>query len=399
MATVTATLAAQITSTGISAPSYADILQQLKNTFWSIYGSDANLDDDSQDGQWIAVFAQAINDSNQTAINVYNSFSPANAQGAALASVVKINGMAKKPATFSSTPATVVGVVGTTINNGLIGDGTPSGVQWALPAVVVIPEAGQIDVTVTSTTAGAVQAGANTLTSILTPVLGWQSVTNEDAATPGVDMESDAALRLRQSQSTALSSKTILEGIFGAIFNVPNVTDLQIYENDTDAPDANGVPGHSIAAVVLGGDVTAIAQTIAETKSPGTGTFGNVSQIVIDPNGVPDNINFFVMTLEQIYATVTINPMTGYSDAIGASIQQSVSDWINSLSTGEDVFYGKLWGPANLFANGTTNGETFNVANIGLGTAPAPNGTSDIAVPFTSRASCTPANINLVVIT
>ena len=53
-----ATLGIQILPTGPLAPSYADILQALRNSFWSIYGSDADLDDDSQDGQMLAVFAQ-----------------------------------------------------------------------------------------------------------------------------------------------------------------------------------------------------------------------------------------------------------------------------------------------------------------------------------------------------
>ena len=71
-----ATLAAQVTSTGISAPSYNDILSSLTASFQGIYGSDAYLGPDSQDGQLLAVVAQAIYDCNQTAIAVYNQFSP-----------------------------------------------------------------------------------------------------------------------------------------------------------------------------------------------------------------------------------------------------------------------------------------------------------------------------------
>ena len=69
-------LAAQVTSTGITAPPYADILASLIASFQSIYGIDSYLGADSQDGQMLAVVAKAINDSNQTAIAVFNSFSP-----------------------------------------------------------------------------------------------------------------------------------------------------------------------------------------------------------------------------------------------------------------------------------------------------------------------------------
>src|SRR5581483_3778628 len=104
-----ATLAAQIGPDGISAPDYADIFRQLQNAFWSIYGTDANLAADSQDGQMIAIFAQAIYDANQLAIKTYNDFSPATAQGAGLSSVVKTNGLARQVASRSTAVVTITG--------------------------------------------------------------------------------------------------------------------------------------------------------------------------------------------------------------------------------------------------------------------------------------------------
>ena len=51
------TLAATISATGISAPTYDEILTSLQTSFQSIYGSDAYISADSQDGQMLAVFA------------------------------------------------------------------------------------------------------------------------------------------------------------------------------------------------------------------------------------------------------------------------------------------------------------------------------------------------------
>ena len=75
------TLAASVTATGISAPPLEDILGSLQASYRSIYGSDAYLEPDSQDGQWIAILATAFNDCNNVAIAVYNAFSPSSAQG------------------------------------------------------------------------------------------------------------------------------------------------------------------------------------------------------------------------------------------------------------------------------------------------------------------------------
>jgi hypothetical protein len=87
-------LSATVTAEGISAPDYQTILDTLTSYFQQIYGSDAYLEPDSKDGQMVALVALAIHDANNTAISVYNCFSPRR-RGAALTSNVKINGIAR----------------------------------------------------------------------------------------------------------------------------------------------------------------------------------------------------------------------------------------------------------------------------------------------------------------
>ena len=88
-------LSAKVTAEGISAPDYQTILSTLISYFQQIYGSDAYLEPDSKDGQMVALMALAIHDANNTAITVYNCFSPATGYGAALTSNVKINGISR----------------------------------------------------------------------------------------------------------------------------------------------------------------------------------------------------------------------------------------------------------------------------------------------------------------
>ena len=103
------TTAPTIDANGITAPTYADVLEYLKEQFRGIYGADTYLEADSQDGQLLAVFASAINDANAVAIAIYNSFSPSTAQGAALASNVKINGITKHASSYSTADLLLVG--------------------------------------------------------------------------------------------------------------------------------------------------------------------------------------------------------------------------------------------------------------------------------------------------
>ena len=387
------TLAAQITATGIVVPSYVDILASLQATYRGIYGSDVYLSADSQDGQMLAIFAMAINDANQMAAGVYNAFSPATAQGAGLSSVVKINGLARLSPSNSTADLTIVGVAGTEINNGLVGDGL--GNQWLLPALVTVPPSGLIVVTATATAQGAILAPANTINKIMTPTLGWQTVTNVAAATPGEPVESDAALRSRQSVSTALAAQTPLDSIVAAVANLPGVTRYQPYENSTGVTDANGIPGHSISLVIEGGDAVQIATAIALKKNPGTGTYGSTTEIIIDPLGIPNQINFYRPTDVRIIVDITIKALTGYVSTTGVALVQAIVDEINALPIGEKVYLSKIYTPANLTA---PLGNSYNVTAITLAAYPAAPGAADVAIAFNEAATCLAADITLTVI-
>lgn len=403
-----ATLAAQITSTGISAPSYADIYAQLQNMYYQIYGSDCDLDSDSQDGQMIAIFAQGIHDCNQTAIAVYNAYSPNFAQGAGLSSVVKINGIRRDVPTASMAPITITGTVGTPIVGVLIGDDLGLGTQWLVPNCV-IGDDGTVSVVATCTTPGAVAAAEGTLTEILNPIFGWQEVTNTDAATLGDPAETDSALRQRQTQSTSLPAQTPLEAIYANVAEVAGVQRLQIYENDTDSTNGLGIPSHSVCVVAQGGDPVAICAAIAAVKNPGTGTYGTTSEVIIDENGVPDTIHFFVLAEIGITVDITIEPLAGWVTGTGVLIQQSVAQFLNDLDIGVIDYVNRLWAPANLSgdvattATGMTQAQldalsvTYNITSLTQAATPAMPTYADVAILFNQAASGSVGAVNITV--
>ncbi len=342
------TLGCTVTPTGISAPSYADIVASLQASFQSIYGSDSYIDPDSEDGQMLGIFARAQTDSNNATIAAYNNFSPATAVGTGLSSVVKINGLKRKASSFSTVDVVVVGQAGKVIQAGIVGDNQNLGTRWTLPGDILIPPGGSITVTATCTTPGAVAAAANAITVILTPVVGWQSVNNPSNASLGLPVEDDAQLRLRQSTSTALSAMTTLETMQGNLANLPGVGRLVIHENDTNSTDGDGVLAKSICVVIEGGDATAIATIIEQKKSLGCGTFGSTSVNVLDPGGQTITIKFDVLTYTQLFLEVVITPGNGYTDTIGSIVLAAVIQYINALTIGADVQLTKLYGPANL---------------------------------------------------
>jgi uncharacterized phage protein gp47/JayE len=388
------TLGVTITSIGISAPSYADIYTSLQASFQSIYGSDSYLAPDSADGQILAVVAQAINDCNNTCIATYNGFSPTYAQGAGLSSVVKINGLQRLIPSNSTVNVTIVGVAGTTINNGNVQD--TNGNTWNLPSSVVIPSGGSIVVTATAQNAGAISANIGQVNIIGTPTLGWQSVYNYSAAAVGNPVESDAALRTRQSVSTAIASQSTVSAIYAALANVTGVTQLKIYENDTNSTDGNGLPPHSISAVVEGGNATTIAQTIEQKKTPGTYTYGSTTITVYDPVGLPVPISFYVPTNDTILVNITIKALTGYTAAIGTALVNSLVNYINGLGIGGN---NGLLSLSSLYyaAYNTGSGSTYNITSLTQAISPASPSAADLTIAFNAIPVCNISNITLTV--
>lgn len=391
-----ATLAATVSNAGISAPSYSDIYQSLQASFQGIYGSDSYIEDDSQDGQMLAVFAKGISDANFTAISVYNSFSPSTALSNALSSNVKINGIRRLSSSNSSVNVYIVGVAGTTINNGIVADVNNN--KWDLPATVVIPSSGQITVTAVSEAVGAITAPFGTVNKIVTNVNGWQTVTNLIAAVPGAPVEIDPELRVRQSVSTSNSALGILDAIVGNVANITGVTQVKAFENDTQFTDSNGLPPHSIALVVEGGDVQTIGNTIALKKDPGCYTYGTTTVLTVDSVGVPNTINYFVPTLETILVNVTIKALAGYTNATGNQIIASIVNYIN----GEGIFAnnGLLSLSSVLAAAYNTDAPaTYNVnlSALQIGISPNSPANADLVIAFNQLPTCSPPNVNLTV--
>lgn len=379
---------------GIHSPTYQDVLDYLITGYQTIYGADVYLGADSQDGQFLGLIALALHDANSMALAVYQAFSPATAIGNGLSSVIKINNMRRLTASNSTVDLVLIGQAGTTIINGIARDTNNN--NWLLPPTVVIPPNGTITVTAIAQNSGAIAAGPATVTIVATPTRGWQTVSNPLAAVAGDPLETDAALRVRQAVSTALPSQSILDGIVGAVAQVPGVARYKAYENDTDVTNTTGVPSHSVSFVVDGGDAFAIAQQIMLKKTPGTGTYGTTTIGVEDGQGLIHNINFFRPILVPITVALTIAPQVGYTTATGATIAQSIVDYLNSLDIGAAVFLTQLYAAAYL-DNQNPVANTYNVVSLTISRVGPPI-SSDVAIAFNEAASGSLDNVALTVL-
>lgn len=372
-----------IDESGLHVPTYVDIRDDLVAQFRQIYGDDLYLENDSQDYQMISAFASKTADTMALLQLVWNNHSPKTAVGTALSSLVKLNGIARKAASYSTCVLTITGRAGTVIRGGSVKDDQDN--IWDLPATVTLT-GDTTEVTAQCETLGAVEAAPGTITTINTPQAGWTAVTNAVPAVVGAPIETDAELRERQSISVAIPSQNMLESTIAGLKAIEGVTRAKVYDNDTSVTDENGIPSHSIAAVVEGGLDDEVAAAVYLRKGPGGGTYGTTTVTYATSDGRTIDISFFRPSYVTVDVDVRITPKAGYTSQVLDDIRANISAYFEALDIGTDVTVIALL-KAITGAVATVAAPTFSLASLQMSESGEEMQSADISIPFTTLAT------------
>ena len=376
-----------VDSTGFHRPLYSDILDYLISSFKNIYGQDCYLGNDAADYQWISDVAYRLNDGFLALQNDYNNRSPLTAVGVALDMLVKVNGLTRKVASYSTCQVTLTGERFTIISNGVVQD--TGGYYWNLPQVVIIGNDGTVRVFATCQTIGNIAALVGTITVISTPQYGWTAVTNDFAAVVGQPVETDEELRARQALSTRLASHTMLSGTIAGIAAVMNVTRYKVHENSTSSVDSYGCPPHSITCIVEGGTDEDVATAIFLNRGIGCYTYGGesgnpygVEEVVVDPDtGKEMVIRFKRPEYVPIYVQIEVEALTGYVSSVTDNIKLEVVNYLNSLQIGQDLTISALYAVV-MSQMVDLKVPIFSVKSLKAGLSEETLGTIDITIVF-----------------
>lgn len=389
-----------VDASGLHIPTYADIRDDIILHMKKIYGNDIYLENDSADYQFISTLALKISDSYQAVQYAYNARSPATAIGAALDSVVKLNGIARKEPGYSTCQVTITGIPFTEIKSGSVVDKT--GIVWDLPSSVIIGSDGTVISSVVCQKVGAVSAEPGDIDKINTPTYGWKSVINHSAAIPGNAIETDAELRQRQTISVSNPSQTMLEGTHGALMALKNIARVAVYENDTNVsvvdPENNphGLPPHSITCVVEGGSDTDIAKAILYHKGIGCYTNGSKEVSIIDRNDYVNKVRFYRPSYTDIYVKLKLKKYTGYVSSLSSNVKTAIYNYISSLEIGRDVSISMLTG-AIMACNPDITRPVFGISSITIGRSNQSLSNGDIDINYKEVARPNYDNIEVTV--
>jgi uncharacterized phage protein gp47/JayE len=347
----------ELTSTGLNLDDFetvrALVVAQLRATISNIL----DVSPDQPIGQITDITLEHRQQISELLQEIYSAMDPEQATGQSLDALCSMTGTYRNPATYGTVGLTLNLNAATTVPAGSIAavTGDPDN-QWILDADVTSVGAGNYAGTATASETGVIQALAGTITTIVTPVAGWNSVTNALDADEGEEVESDTDLRLRREVELQQGGSTTLGAVVAAVSAIEEVIQVIGYENVRSYVQ-DGMPPKSIEIVYWSGAtsptppavVAEIAETIQSEKAGGIQAYGTntddgappaETQPVTDDYGTY-HIGFTRATDLRVRLDYTLTTNSDYPGH--AAFQAYVSGWCDdNLGIGDDVLYTKM---------------------------------------------------------
>ena len=426
-----------LTTTGFVQKTVADLKAEIEAALRASFGNSIDLSPQSVFGQLVGVLVDRLADLWSLGGAVHAAFTPDGASGTSLDDLCAITGTVRLAAAPSEVFLTLAGTTGTEVVDGSVVTVGVAGTRFSNPDSVTLVAAdawvtstlytvgdavargGNIYVCTAQGTSGAGPSGtgtaivdgtctwrymsagtgvaefilfesedngplaapAYTLDTIGTPVSGWAAAINTLDASPGRYLESDAALRIRRELEIRTSGKASLDAIRAALIDVDDVTSARVFENPTDVTDVNGLPPHSIEALVTGGTDADVAASVFSEKAAGIATYGSSSAVVTDAAGGTHTVYFSRPTLVPIYVTYNLTVDLAEWPADGAAqVQAALVAWGDAQVAGKDVVSSAAMAQA-FRVLGVLDGAAL------LGTAPSPTLPTTIAINMRQLAT------------
>lgn len=335
-----------IIPTGTIVPDTADILLTVQNEYKAAFGADLIVTSDTPQGILIVAetLARAAVAANNAAIA--NQINPDISGGVYLDALLALMGSFRVPASNTTVIAQLTGVAGTIIPINSQAQDTSGNIYQTTSQVTLAPGSpGTATVEFEAIAPLPLSVAAHTLTTIVSDVLGWETVDNAAAQTNiGTAPQSDARAKLFRRVTLGLQGSSIAEAITSALYATPGVTSVTFRENtaaSTQTIDGISMVAHSIYACVNGGSDADVANALVSKKSAGAaynnGASGSpVDYVYTNPfSGQMMDILFDRPDEIPVLVQVTVTNTNTVEDPVNA-VKQAVVDYANgNLPNGE----------------------------------------------------------------
>lgn len=325
-----------VSSTGTIIPDTAEIQEDTREEYREIFGDDFVTDDETPEG---AIINAEVTSRQSVARNnaaVANQINPNLSDGIFLDAILALTGDSRTSAQPTIIKGvTLNGVPGTIINGGLSNVAqTTAGDNFFLLNTVILDAGGNGTGNFQSVENGPIEAGANTLTTIVTAVLGWETVNNPTAGVVGRLVQSSANAKNRRRDKLGLQGRSLAAAVLGNVSNVEGVLSAVFRENFTNSTqiiDGVTLKANSIWVNVDGGDPVDIVAALSTAKTGGAGYNGSEDEIYLDPESRQTTVVNYERPIDvNMLIRVTARVSAGTDDP-----EQSIREAVILYSQGE----------------------------------------------------------------
>ena len=329
-----------LTESGIIVPDTADTRNEVASEWRNALGQDLIIDDETPQGLLINAETIARQEVARNNANIANQINPDLAEGVFLDSIWALTGGGRYKATHTIVQNVELrGVPATRVPEGTILQSGNN--QFESISQATLNESGRAFANFQSLALGAIPCPVNTLTQIITPVLGLETTNNPLSGVLGKEEETDQAARLRRRNTLALQGRALPEAIISDLYSLDGVRSLAFRENvsnETAIIDGIEMKPHSIWVCVDGGSDSDIAKSLLNTKSLGAGYNGDVNISVVETvSGQAYEVLFDRPEPVLIYIRVTIKKNNTAIDA-NLAIRSSIIRYVSGEQEGEQGF-------------------------------------------------------------
>lgn len=338
-----------IDNTGVIMTDTAIIQAEVEQEYLDTFGSDLNLDPSTPQGMLITIETlsrTAVADNNAALANQIN---PNLAGGVFLDALLQLTGAQRTSSSSSTVNCTLTGVSGTFIPLGAQISTSDGLTVFQLVSNTTIPPSGTIEnVQFQSVVKGQIIALANTLTVIVSDILGWETVNNPNDAVIGSLTQDDVQARLQRQNTLGAQGNSIATNVISNLYLIDGVSPsgVTFQENVSSTNQTINeilmVP-HSLYTCV-GGSATDIdvANSIQNSKAAGC-SYNNglgipISQVVTVPLSNQEITVLFdrpsIVTVEII---VTVHANTTVQD-VTTAVQNAILFYAGGNMEGQPGF-------------------------------------------------------------
>lgn len=199
------------------------------------------------------------------------------------------------------------------------------------------PGTAAVDVDAASQDVGPIVGAARDITQIVNETLGWRGVVNLSEAELGRVVAADPELRVLREEELAGAGTAPFDALLALLLKLAGSPSVTLFVNNTDTTDPDGLPPHSLEALVRGGADQDIINALFRGVAAGIGTRGNQTGTAVDSQGVSHPVSFSRVVEIPIFVAMSVATGAKYPPDGDKQIQDALVAFGAAQEAGRDA--------------------------------------------------------------